>query len=157
MTGRTHEAIGVATALGVCATIAPTATQGAVLVGCSFATSRLPDRLELGVLPHRGPTHWLLTSALVIALLTLAATTTVQTRPYTGIVTAGVAIGYLTHLVADACTVSGVPLYGPFSSRDRHLLPRGHRFVTGQLGDRFIALLAVAASICLGIIMFPAG
>lgn len=156
MTGRTHEAIGVATALGVCALATPSPTQGAVLVGCSFVTSRLPDRLEMGVLPHRGPTHWLLTAGLVIACLTFAASLTVDTRPFAGTVMAGVACGYLMHLAADMCTITGVPLYGPFSGRDRHLLPRGHRFVTGQLGDRFIALLAVAASIGLGIIMFPA-
>lgn len=156
MTGRTHEAIGVATALGVCALTGPTPMQGAVLVGCSFATSRLPDRLEFGVLPHRGPTHWLLTAGLVIVVLTLAASLTVDTRPFAGTVMAGVACGYLMHLAADCCTVSGVPLYGPFSGRDRHLLPRGHRFVTGKAGDKLLAFLCVAASIGLGVVMFPA-
>jgi hypothetical protein len=39
------------------------------------------------------------------------------------LVTIGALCGTVTHTLADACTISGVPLAGPFDTRDRHLLP----------------------------------
>jgi membrane-bound metal-dependent hydrolase YbcI (DUF457 family) len=90
---------------------------------------RLPVRL-LTLLPHRGFTHSALACALA-ALLSALATRLVD--PDLALAaTAGVAIGYGSHVAADACTPSGVPLWAPFSPRRRWMLPAPVRIRTGS-------------------------
>jgi hypothetical protein len=45
----------------------------------------------------------------------------------------GAMIGAVVHTLADACTLSGTPLLGPFSKKDRHLMPEGMRTRTGEI------------------------
>jgi inner membrane protein len=95
---------------------------------------RLPLRLLI-LLGHRGLTHSLVGCVVATGLCWLLA-------PALG---AGVAIGFLTHVAADACTPSGVPLFAPLSGRKRHLLPRRLRVPTGSWRE-----LAVAAALIAG-------
>ena len=81
MMGPTHAVIGTATGLGFCALIEPSPTAGAILVGASFVSSKMPDQLEVFGLRHRGPTHWLLTGAIVVTLLAFAAELFRDSRP----------------------------------------------------------------------------
>jgi inner membrane protein len=92
--------------------------------------ARIPLRLLI-LLGHRGLTHSLVVAVGVAALGRLAA-------PALG---AGLAVGYLAHLAADACTPSGVPLLAPLTSRRFHLLPRRARIPTGSLRELGVAVL----------------
>lgn len=57
----------------------------------------------------------------------------------------GLSLGYLSHLLLDACTRSGVPLFWPNSARVP-LLPYRLRITTGSLAEDVVfALLALAA------------
>ena len=59
-----------------------------------------------------------------------------------------VAIGYLAHIAADACTPGGVPVFAPLSRRRHWLLPRPARIPTGSLRE-----LAVAAALLAGAVV----
>lgn len=175
MRNATHEAVGAAGAIGVCAAAAAPPVACAVTVIAALYASWLPDvdeggarihrrtRLErrhwpvllLGTVlriplrllaraSHRGFTHWIATGLLVAGA---AGALTSRFVPAVWVpITAGVACGYLLHLLADACTPAGAPLLGPFTTRRVHLLPRGWRIVTGGAGDTTVMLLALAAA-----------
>lgn len=65
------------------------------------------------ILPHRGPTHWLLTAL----LLTGVAAAVCRTQNLPDLLWQTFGIGYLSHLLADVCTESGVKLLAPFYPR----------------------------------------
>lgn len=88
---------------------------------------------------HRGITHTLLAAALV-ALLSAAL--------LPELIAATIAGAYLSHLVLDACTISGVPLLGPLTWRRFHLLPAIARVRTGSLREQG-ALLAMVVVVFL--------
>ena len=164
MRGVTHEVVGAGLALagaralelGVPATIG--------IVVCAVAGARLPDvdvpraRLHRRTWPerrfrlvrtvgalarvplrfgawlrHRGVTHSLVACVTVSALAGLAGS--LASASVALVVAAGVAIGYGSHVAADACTPGGVRLWAPFSRRRVWLLPRGARIRTGGLGE----------------------
>ena len=80
---------------------------------------------------HRALTHTLM----AVALASLPALGLYFVAGPTAIckVALAFAVGYLSHVMADALTVSGVPLWWPVSERRFHLLPRGLRMRTGSL------------------------
>lgn len=81
---------------------------------------------------HRGPTHYLVSAVLVgVAVGVLVA----LAAPGSWWVGVAVAVGWVTHLLGDACTDAGVPLLGPWSTR-RLGLWRPLRFKTGDNGFR---------------------
>jgi membrane-bound metal-dependent hydrolase YbcI (DUF457 family) len=49
------------------------------------------------------------------------------------IVGTGITIACVMHSLADACTLSGAPLLGPFTKKDIHLMPEGMRTRTGEI------------------------
>ena len=55
-------------------------------------------------------------------------------------------LGYASHLVADACTKSGIPAFYPNNKRV-HLLPRALRLTTGSLAEE-------AFLVALGLLLF---
>lgn len=75
-------------------------------------------------IPHRGLTHWLFTW-LLLSILVVEVVLLVGWNVWFG---AAFALGYLSHLLADGMTVSGVPFLGPFYNKPLHLLPRPLRF-----------------------------
>ena len=106
--------------------------------------ARLPLR-ALVVIKHRGITHSLAACAaaavgcwLLVSLVVPGAASTVG---------AGVAIGYLAHVAADACTPSGVALFAPVSSRRRWLLPSAVRIPTGSARELLVAVTIAAATV----------
>ena len=97
------------------------------------------------IIPHRGLTHWLVTWFLLSALIT-----EVSTLAGWGLaIPLAFSLGYLSHLVADCLTFSGVPLLGPLSSRSFHLLPRGLRFRYDSPVQWLIVLAVYGLVLCL--------
>jgi membrane-bound metal-dependent hydrolase YbcI (DUF457 family) len=102
------------------------------------SVARLPLRLATG-LRHRGITHSVLACALVPLLAgVLASVAGASAGRLAG---AGVAIGYVAHVAADACTPAGVRAWAPFKRSRVWLLPRGRRIRTGGAMELAFALL----------------
>lgn len=100
-------------------------------------------------LGHRGPLHSLM--ALLVIALFVALPLSVFLNPFAGI---GLALGYLSHLLLDAFTKSGVPLYWPDAGRV-WLLPPRLRVTTGSAAeDVFFLLLTFVAAAFLLIHLF---
>lgn len=90
-----------------------------------------PLNLLAWLLPHRGPTHWLITAV----LLTSAAYTAANWAGWPAVVWLAFGAGYLSHLVADGLTIAGVPLLGPFTRRAFRFLPRPLALRTGGAAE----------------------
>jgi membrane-bound metal-dependent hydrolase YbcI (DUF457 family) len=61
----------------------------------------------------------------------------------------GALIGYGLHLVADACTPHGVPVFAPFYREGIHLLPRALRITTGSRRELVIVAFLAAGALVL--------
>lgn len=143
---QTHHALALPVALGTAAAMKATVDATVVIAAVAWATASLPDIDCRSWFPadHRTWTHWLLvTIAMAIGLglivygigqgvAHLAQGPNGAELRHVGregglafgiLVTIGALCGTVTHTLADACTISGVPLAGPFDKRDRHLLP----------------------------------
>ena len=106
-----------------------------------IAPLKLVARLLSRSLGHRGPMHSLF--AVLVVALAFGLPLALLLDPFAGF---GLTLGYLSHLLLDACTKSGVPLYWPESGRV-WLLPPRLRFTTGSAAeDGFFILLSFAAS-----------
>jgi membrane-bound metal-dependent hydrolase YbcI (DUF457 family) len=108
------------------------------LAAAAWVGSTLPDADLALHLRHRGITH---SVAACLAVTWLAV--------LTGFL--GLAIGYVSHVVADACTPAGVRALAPFSRRPVHLLPKAARIRTGSLRELLFGLVFAAA--CAAIIL----
>ena len=98
-------------------------------------------RLLSRSLGHRGPLHSLL--AVLVVAVCFGLPLTLFLDPFAGL---GLVLGYLSHLLLDACTKSGVPLTWPDPKRV-HLLPRQLRCTTGSPAeDGIFIILSLAAS-----------
>lgn len=172
---RTHEAVGAAVTLAVCAAADRGAFATAAAVCASVLGSRLPDVDQGGARIHRRTRveRCNLMVAFAGAILRLpmrtfaalaqhrgathwllsgAAVTVLLAgvaralaAPLTLPVAIGVGCGYCAHLLADACTPHGAPLLGPLRTRRVHLLPARMRVVTGGVGDLLVLIAATAA------------
>lgn len=155
MLGVTHILIGAAAGVPAAAALANPAVIGASILG-----SLIPDldaseatlkhwKVKLGqgkkgwavrpfypvsefirlFLPHRGWLHSLW-AALLIGAVSL----------FAGVpIALGILSGYLSHLLADAVTPAGVPL---FSQRSWHLVPARWRLQTGSQWEHLIGAIA---------------
>lgn len=133
----------------------------ALPIGVALATSRLPDQLELGPIDHRKLTHYLLTAAaIILGVYLLGQQATPHTAHELGLsvaqfdakaldVTRGFGTGYLGHLAADLCTISGLALLWPLIRRELHLLPKSMRVRTGSIVDSAIMLTALGLTVWL--------
>ncbi len=92
------------------------------------------------VLPHRGPTHWLL----VAATLCYAMYRITIWQSWDPLVWQAFTIGYFSHLVADGCTKSGVKLFAPFYDKAVGLPFSFLRVRTGSPQEGFALLILVA-------------
>ncbi len=165
MTGKTHQIIGQVVGVGLLVSLSDStyhpATGAAALVACSIV-SLLPDidtpaakiwhYLPFGLgkvggqivnpfLQHRNLTHSLLGAALVGSILWQLAT---RVPVYWGInaffVWSIAMAAYLSHLLADAVTVDGIPLLFPLQ-RSFGFPPhpfQGLRIETGKWFENFI-------------------
>jgi inner membrane protein len=80
---------------------------------------------------HRGITHTLLAVLLMLLISSLLVS------PLVALV---MTAAYASHLLLDACTPSGVPVFGPVSWRRVHALPRGLRVRTGSFAEKGVLL-----------------
>ena len=87
---------------------------------------------------HRGMTHSL------IGLSAFAVLVSPLVIIWSWPIWAALCLGYISHLAADACTKSGIPLLHPRKTR-YHLLPRRFLFTTGSLAeDALVPIIALA-------------
>jgi inner membrane protein len=91
-------------------------------------------------LGHRGAMHSLM--GLLFVAVTFGIPLSLFIDSFAGV---GLVLGYLSHLLLDACTKSGVPLYWPKPGRF-HLLPPGFRAVTGSWQEDIAFLLLTFAA-----------
>ena len=117
----------------------------------TFRPLALPATVVHTALGHRGAFHSLLAMILVGAVaagLCLAAgTPTAVAVPGVG----GLTVGFLSHLLLDACTPHGVPFLLPFQRTRGHVLPRGWRVTTGSLEED--VALALLTTLCLALLL----
>lgn len=95
----------------------------------------LPARALHSTLGHRGVLHSL-------GALGIIGVVTLPIARFDVSVWLGLLLGYASHLVGDACTKRGIPLfYAPFFSSARvsvHLLPKPLRLSTGSLAEEVV-------------------
>lgn len=163
MTGKTHRMIGLVAGGGYFLSTAPSfyqpATLGAVIVA-SYLGSLIPDADDAGAdiwntlpfghsvgritdpfLKHRNISH----SIVGIIIYTIILLVVLRSMPsYWGIAAVPVAISstlaYASHLLADAFTVEGVPLFWPWK-RKFGIPPKpleGIRIVTGKWFENLV-------------------
>ena len=169
--GRTHILIGISS-LWLLRLMPDVLTSDAVapLVACAALGSLLPDLdapssmvKHLSVariqpfapvatilsrdLGHRGATHSLL-GWLVFAILTFLLALWQPT------LWLALVLGYGSHLAADACTKSGIPLLHPRKTR-YHLLPRSLRLTTGSLAEEALMPLVAVNILFLLFSIYP--
>lgn len=182
MTYGTHTLIGAAVALPVAdhtahgplvAAVLAAALFGSLLPDADHASSKIhqPTSLErdywilrlLGVLlriplrvvallPHRGPiTHGPLVAVPLVVAVT-AYLLIADMPPIAHLAVIGTAAGYLAHLLADGCTVSGLPRW---PARGKvFAVPRAMRIVTGTAGETVYALGAGASMFVYYLVVF---
>ena len=107
--------------------------------------------LSLFGIRHRGLTHYGLTAVLVFIISSLLGWR--LGYPDVGL---AFGLGYLSHLLADALTLSGVPLLWPLPG-NVHLLPRPLRLRTGGLAEQILFLGLVVIVLGLLVSLLPPG
>lgn len=148
MNGRTHVTIGAAIGLTLAynaqldltGTLALTgvACLGAVLPDIDHPRAGLRDSLGFvghvlfGWLKHRGPTHSLLALALVAWVM-------FQRWPP---IAPALAYSYLSHLLADAVTKSGIAFFWPVYREPVGLIPKALRITTGSWSESVVQVIA---------------
>jgi len=172
MKGVTHTLLGAAVALPIAVSRDPAVAAGCLWLG--MVGGGLPDWLDLRSdfraqfrLKHRGASHSLFALAACAAVLCLALIVLrrgevtfagMSIAPNGETIVAGVAtlaLGFGSHLAADACTHAGIRPLLPFSQRKVWLLPRFLRSRYDGYLDlvfRYGAIVALA----FGIILFAA-
>lgn len=145
--GHTHALIGSSLALGVALSTHADTNHTLLLVGVGAIAALIPDldhpraplrrklgclgNLLLGRLKHRGITHTLL------AIVAVAAGAFTALPPIVGEV---VAIAYISHILADMLTVSGLPVFWPYKRDSYHLLPKRFCMTTNTWPEHLISL-----------------
>ncbi len=152
MTAPTHIAFGLLTVAGSFSLFSMSIHRNLPAIGCAILGSLLPDvdspRSSIGrVMPfasipierrwgHRSITHSLLCMfALSVVTLPLLA---YQTACY-----AAVLLGYMSHLIADCATKSGVPLFYPHPAVCVFPNSAKYRVKTGSIGEGIVLAVAV--------------
>lgn len=105
--------------------------------------------LGLAGVKHRGLTHYGLT-----AVLALAAAWLIGGQFGLGDVGLAFGLGYLSHILADAMTKQGVPLWGPLAGQF-HLLPKALCMRTGSPAETLLFMALVLILVRLGPALLP--
>lgn len=148
MTGKTHSLVGLTGAIVVSITADLPLEHAAIVVVGAVVTAKTPDvDIKIPALPHRGPaTHSLLSTAIFVAAVTLLSTFAHPHFPV-WLIAVGVGVGIGLHVLADAMTVSGVPLLWPLVRSDVHALPGPLRVTTGKFSEAVFVVMLQAALI----------
>lgn len=148
MMGHTHGLIGVALGLGVATIYHVTPEASLALAGLAGGLALLPDidhpqgklRRKMGTVGHIG-LFWLkhrgITHTLIALVAVAAAAYMLLPLPYA----IGAAGGYLSHLLADMVTVSGLPVFWPYKRESLHIMPKRLRITTNTLPEHLLALV----------------
>jgi len=147
MMGHTHTLIGSSLGLGVALETHADLKTTIILLAAGGLAAILPDidhpagglrqragllgHLVFGRLKHRGITHTL------IALVAIAAAAYQALPPIIGVV---VVMGYLSHILADMVTVSGLPVFWPYKKDSYHLMPKRFCMRTNTWPEHLISL-----------------
>lgn len=147
MMGHTHALIGAAAALGIATAAHADANTTYLLVAAGGLAALVPDidhpraplRRKLGLvgnialsrLKHRGITHTLL------ALVAVGAAAMTALPPLFGVV---VTVGYLSHLLSDMLTVSGLPVFWPYRDDNYHIIPKRLCITTNTFPEYVLGL-----------------
>lgn len=100
---------------------------------------------------HRGATHTLLAMVIVsLALFMLNLSLPLNLQPFGWSVVLGVTVGYFSHILLDALTPSGVPLFAPFIKSSI----RFAKLTTGKY-DFFVSLFMIIGTGCILYATFP--
>ncbi len=124
--------------------VAAAAALGALLPDLDAADSKIKHLRIAGMKPfapiavvlyrglgHRGLLHSLAGLGIISAL-------TAPLIPWWGWQPSiALMLGYTSHLIADACTKDGIPVFYP-NRRRYHLLPRPWRITTGSLAEEML-------------------
>jgi hypothetical protein len=127
MLARNHKHVATITVLTAGTLIHQPAATAIVYI-TARATSSLPDTIEkpLGI-PHR---HWTTHGPLFVTPMLAALDYNLAAYgPGAALAALGITIGILTHLIADGCSLTGLPAH-PFPG-DLHLLPAPLRYRVG--------------------------
>lgn len=100
---------------------------------------------------HREGSHWLPIWAGLSVIVYLGCTPLLGIWPVIGF-----SVGYLSHLISDGCTRSGIPLV-PYGVARLHLLPRPIRVRTGALSETVFSLLYAVALVGVGYLCYSHG
>jgi len=95
---------------------------------------------------HRGLAHSLIFLALLspISVISSALLSSKTVFGYVFI------FGYLSHILTDSMTVTGVQMLAPFSKNHYHILPRKYRFTTGSATEViYVGIFVLLAAICI--------
>ena len=94
---------------------------------------------------HRGLTHSLIVAIVVVLVaLNLSMVLTANQTAWWGVAWGA---GYLSHIAADALTLSGIKLLQPWSEQRFWLLPRPFRFRVGSWPDALLGAIAPACGL----------
>lgn len=156
----THILLGAAVAMPIAASLSPGIVVGAVWLG--MVGGGYPDWIDLrsdfkAHLKHRGVSHsFLLGAVLMLGLYLILQISSSQfaavslSESEIRSLTLVFALGFLSHLLADACTYAGVRPLLPFSSEQWWILPKPLRGKSSGGIDtvgRFIAILVLVISL----------
>lgn len=159
----THLAIGAACVMPIAATLDPALALAAV--GVCLAGAIAPDWIDFQSgfrrpvrIRHRGVSHsiaallvctaaiWLVLIVASCQRFSLESESLVLSAEIPAVLAGSFALGFATHLAADACTPAGIGPLLPFSARRGWILPRRLRFRTGSLRDTITRWLAVTVA-----------
>lgn len=180
MTWRTHLAGGIVAGASLSLLLSPpdAGMPGLILLGAAFG-SLLPDLdaadakihhavrvfgIEPFTLPaavihrtlgHRGAFHSLAAVTAVAFVAALGSTALGLPPDVVTLGTASVSLGFLSHLLLDACTPHGVPLFLPFRRGRRHVLPRQYWVATGSESEDVVFVLLATLGLVLLLIPMP--
>lgn len=156
----THILLGAAVAMPIAASLSPAVAIGAVWLG--MVGGGYPDWIDLrsdfkARLKHRGVSHSILLGVVLMAGVFLMLQITTSQFPAIALaeseiraMTLTFALGFLSHLLADACTYAGVRPLLPFSNEQWWILPKPLRGKSSGAIDtigRFIALILLIFSL----------
>jgi hypothetical protein len=106
----------------------------------------IPFNIFARLIPHRGPTHWLLTALILWGVVACGA----NLFGLPPVLWVAFGAGYMSHLLADSLTVAGVPLLGPLSGRSLRLLPRPIALRTGSAAESVVVSFIMAVYMVAG-------
>jgi len=123
-----------------------------IVTGLLEAVTVALATLVKSVLGHRGAMHSLTLAVGVAVGATMGALTLDAIAEANwafrvpALVGPAMGVGYITHLITDAMTKTGVPLLWPLSSERIRLLPKGLSAKTGGVIDWLVMFLCYAAT-----------